>query len=235
MSSESRETRTQLNREALVETALAIGDAEGLEAISLRRVARELGVTPMALYRYVDSKEDLLSGVAERSFDEFELPDESADSDWREQMRFLGRSFRRVLVAHPMVATLYSAHPAKMISPNGAKVVEVVLGVLCRAGFSIGEAALIESECERFILGLAILEIEGAPTNCLGSDPREHARGLEATLAQVDVKDFPHLAAALPYLDQHEDPDRAFELALDLIVGGLERLLESKGEQPEPR
>jgi len=75
--------RKTLSRRAVIDAALALGDKEGVEAVSLRRLARELGVTPMALYRYVDSKEGLLAAIADRAFEEFELPAEG-EGDWRE-------------------------------------------------------------------------------------------------------------------------------------------------------
>ncbi|MGD0273818.1 MAG: TetR/AcrR family transcriptional regulator [Gaiellaceae bacterium] len=236
MATEAQSERKTLSRRTVVEAALAVGDSEGLEAISLRRLARDLGVTPMALYRYVDSKEGLLSAMIERAFEEFELPAGSED-DWREEMRALGRSFRRLLVAHPGVVALFATHPADNVSQNGARIVEVVLGVLRRAGFPPREAALIESECERFILGTVVLEMSGGPQPC-PFNPKAHAHSQEAQaqLALLPVSEFPHLHEALPYFNQCQDPDWAFEFALDLIVGGLERMLEEKrwSAEPEP-
>ncbi|MGC9974321.1 MAG: TetR/AcrR family transcriptional regulator C-terminal domain-containing protein [Gaiellaceae bacterium] len=223
---ESKE-RAPLTRRAVIEAALSVGDSEGLEAISLRRVARDLGVTPMALYRYVDSKEGLLEGIVERVFEEFELPPESED-DWREEMRALARSFRRLLVAHPAVTALFSMYPAETdsISQNGARIVEFVLSVLRRAGFPPKEAALIEGECERFILGMVVLEMTGGPQPCPFNPKATQNQG-HVSLALLPPEEFPHLLEALPYFSKYQDPEWAFEFALDLIVGGLEHLLTS--------
>jgi TetR/AcrR family tetracycline transcriptional repressor len=226
MTNEKLKERTALTRRAVIETALSIGDSEGLEAISLRRVARDLGVTPMALYRYVESKEGLLEGMIELAFEEFALPSESED-DWREEMRVLARSFRRLLVTHPAVATLFSMHPAETdsISQNGARIVEFVLSVLSRAGFPPKEAALIESECERFVLGLVVLEMTGGPQPC-PFNPKGTQNHGHVSLASLPPEEFPHLLEALPYFSKYQDPEWAFEFALDLLVGGLEHLLE---------
>lgn len=226
MANEQLKERTPLTKRAVIETALSIGDSEGLEAISLRRVARDLGVTPMALYRYIDSKEGLLEAIIERAFEEFELPPESED-DWREQMRVLARSFRRLLVTHPSVAALFSMHPAETdsISQNGARIVEYVLSVLSRAGFPPKEAALIEGECERFILGLAMLEITGGPQPCPFNPKGTQNQG-HVSFASLPPEEFPHLLEALPYFSKYQEPEWAFEFALDLLVGGLEHLLE---------
>jgi AcrR family transcriptional regulator len=229
------EERTPLTRRSVIEAALSIGDSEGLEAISLRRVARELGVTPMALYRYVDNKEALLEGIIERAFEEFELPPES-ENDWRKEMRVLARSFRRLLVTHPAVAMLFSMHPAESdsISQNGARIVEVVLSTLSRAGFPPKEAALIEGECERFILGLAMLEITCGPQPC-PFNPKATQNHGHVSLASLPPDEFPHLLEALPYFTKYQEPEWAFEFALDLLVGGLEHLLEGHSSHLDAR
>ena len=225
MATEEQTERKTLSRRAVIEAALELGDREGLEGLSLRQLARELGVTPMALYRYVESKEALLAAVAERVFEDFELPTEIED-DWREQMKALARSFRRLLVSHPTVAALFSSHSAE-VSQNGARVVEVVLGVLRRAGFPPQEAALLESECERFILGLVVLEIGGGPQLC-PFNPKAHAIEAQEKFALLPREEFPNLLESLPYFNESRDADWAFEFALDLIVGGLERMLEKQ-------
>jgi len=223
MAIEEQNGRKALSRDAVIDAALAIGDTEGIEAISLRRLARDLGVTPMALYRYVDSKEGLLGAIADRAFEEFEFPPET-ETDWREEIKALGRSFRRLLIAHPTVAALFSNKPPE-ISRNGVRVVEVVLGVLRRAGFPPQEAALVESECERFILGLVVLEIGGGPRLCPFKES-PHSHEAAATFALLPPDEFPNLLESLPYFNDCKDADWAFEFALDLIVGGLERMLE---------
>jgi AcrR family transcriptional regulator len=232
MATELQNERKTLSRRAVIEAALTIGDTEGLEALSLRRVGRELGVTPMALYRYVESKEALLAAVAERVFEEFELP-AGSDDDWRAEMRAIAHSFRNLLLAHPTVTALFSSYPAE-ISQNGARVVEVVLGVLRRAGFPPKEAALIEGECERFILGLVVLETGGGPKLCPFHAKAGHSHDAAAQLAQLPEEEFPNLLEALPYFDECRDADWAFEFALDLIVGGLEHQLEAVGSRLDP-
>ncbi|MGA9762749.1 MAG: TetR/AcrR family transcriptional regulator [Gaiellaceae bacterium] len=232
MATELDNTRKTLSRRSVIEAALTLGDKEGLEALSLRRVARELGVTPMALYRYVDSKDGLLAAVSERVFEEFELPTES-DEDWRVDLRALAHSFRRLLVTHPAITALFSAHPAE-ISPNGARVVEVTLGVLRRAGFPPQEAALIESECERFILGLVVLEMGGGPQLCPFNSKAPHSHDAVEKFASLPAEEFPYLLEALPYFNECKDADWAFEFALDLIIGGIEHQLESVLSQLEP-
>src|SRR5579871_3406121 len=97
--------RKTLNRATIVAAALARADADGLEAVSFRRLAADLGVTPMALYRYVASKDELLVGVMDAVFAKFDLPPDP-NADWRDQLRDLARTFRRLLLSHPAAAKL---------------------------------------------------------------------------------------------------------------------------------
>jgi AcrR family transcriptional regulator len=230
MTSKVEHERAPLNRRLVVDAALAIADREGLEAISIRRLGRELGVTPMALYRYVASKEELLGSIGERVFEEFELPPDKA-APWQTQLRELARSFRKLLVAHPAVAALSSAHPTEKISDNGLRVVEDTLRVLRLAGFSAQESALLETECERFVLGLVMIETGGGPPHAQEKDDAQ-ARELYASLSALPKDMFPNVVEAAAYLCKHSDPDWAFEFALDVIIGGFEKLLEREDKRP---
>jgi TetR/AcrR family tetracycline transcriptional repressor len=236
VTAEIQNARRALSRQAVLETALALGNREGLDALSVRRLARELGVTPMALYRYVESKEEMLEGIIELAFAEFELPRESRD--WRDEMRALAHSFRDLLIKHPAVTALFSMHPADSdsISANGARIVEHVLGVLRRAGFPPREAALIEGECERFILGLVMLEMNDDPQRCPFNHKASDNKG-HVIVAQLPEGEFPNLLEALPYFSKHHDHAWAFDFAVDLLVGGMEHMLEKRpweAEAPEP-
>src|SRR3712207_6706763 len=100
--------RTTLTPRAVVEGALALADSEGLEAVTIRRLAKELGVTPMALYWHFRSKGELLEGVAARIFEEVDLSVD-ASATWQEQLRALLGSLLGVLRAHPSAAILLSS------------------------------------------------------------------------------------------------------------------------------
>ena len=102
--------RNALSREIVVKRALAIADAEGLQAVTIRRVAKELGVTPMALYWHFKDKNELLGGMADLIFAEIELlGGDSKPATWREQFaQFLERT-TRTLISHPAMATLMPA------------------------------------------------------------------------------------------------------------------------------
>jgi len=132
--------RTTLTPRTVVEGALALADAEGLEAVTIRRLAEGLGVTPMALYWHFRSKDELLDGMAARIFEEVD-PSVDVSATWQEQMRALLGSMLDALRAHPSAAVLLST---RTVSSEGSlRATEVALDILGRGGFSPTEAAQI--------------------------------------------------------------------------------------------
>jgi AcrR family transcriptional regulator len=219
-SARPEQERPVLTREAVVDTALAIADREGLKALSLRRLALSFGVTPMALYHYVDGKDALLSAIADRAFSQFELPSEDV-SDWREILRTLARSYRRLLIGHPSIAAI-AAEGLDASSEAGLRVTDVLLAALQLAGFSTQEAAVLQANLERFVLGLVMLEIGGRSDNPAALE--ERSRVARARLLTLPPAEFPHVVQAAEFLCAPPDADWAFEMALDLLIGGLESL-----------
>jgi TetR/AcrR family tetracycline transcriptional repressor len=220
-SSEMPETgrrRGTLTRRAVVEAALASADAGGLKAITFRRLADTLGVTPMSLYRHVESKEALLDALADRIFEEFELPADDG-ADWREQLRELARSFRRLLIAHPAIVALHAAGSPAM-SRNQARVVELVLRALSSAGFSPQETAILEIELETFVLAHVMLEARGTPA-ASEAERTARLREVRARLLTLPPEEFPRVVEAATQMSEPPDPDWLFEVGLDLLITGF--------------
>src|ERR671910_1277651 len=139
-SRQNASNRVTLTPRAVVEGALALADAEGLEAVTIRRLAKELGVTPMALYWHFRSKDELLDGMAARIFEEVDLSVD-ASATWQEQLRALLGSMVSVLRAHPSTAILLSTRTAS--SEGSLRATEVALDILGRGGFSPTQATQI--------------------------------------------------------------------------------------------
>src|SRR5512134_389303 len=97
----ARPRREPLTRERVIEAALRIMDAEGLEAVTMRRIGRELGVEAMSLYNHVRDKDDILDGISDAVMSQFEMP--SATKDWSKDARAMAREWRRLLGLHPGV------------------------------------------------------------------------------------------------------------------------------------
>ena len=215
--------KAPLNRDAIVATALAIGDREGIEAISLRRIATALGVTPMALYRYVENKEALLDAVADLAYAEVELPDPDS-ADWWEGLASIAHSVRRVLTGHPAAAVVASRSSA---GPNTLRILERILALLRRAGFDIEDAVRVQIAFTRFTLALIALEAAQLP-ELTDEERRQKARRSQFELESLPADDYPNLIQAAPYLATPHEPERTFAQALGLLKAGIESQLRQK-------
>ena len=214
-------TRRALSTDAVVDAALQIADASGLDAVSLRRLAATFGVTPMALYRHVGDKDHLLDFMAGRLLDELDVATEEA-STWQEELRRLGDSFLALVAAHPAAPFLLSR---PFDSPGARKISVALLGILGRAGFEPRDAVQLLQALTGMLLGPVVhratyaAAAAGQGSNAPGGPPSasEAARG-DSDWPIDGLTDW----AAGP------DPDR---LVVDLWVAGVEGLAAA---QPGP-
>ncbi|MGH8962378.1 MAG: TetR/AcrR family transcriptional regulator, partial [Jatrophihabitantaceae bacterium] len=128
--------RTALSRATIVDRALALADLEGTDAITVRRLAQEFGVTPMALYWHVKNKDELLAAMGDRFFDE--IPAVPASGTWTERLRAVMASLVESLRQHP--ASAHLAGPRVLQCPPGQELAEQTLALLRAAGFSVTRA-----------------------------------------------------------------------------------------------
>lgn len=220
---ERRQRGAGLDRGKVLSAALEIADAEGLDALSFRRLAAHFGVTPMALYRYVENKDALLDGIGDLVLGELQVPDPSGLGDWREDLRAVARSFRALLLEHPAAAPIFYSRP--LFTPAALRTVEAMLGLLARAGFSPDEAVLRYQQVVRFLLSLVMLETSADPDVAV-TDRDELERVKRLTFETLPRDRYPNLVAAAAYLATSPDPAQSFESGLELIVAGLERSLD---------
>jgi AcrR family transcriptional regulator len=208
-----------------VEAALRLVDEEGLEAMSMRRLAQELGTSPSALYWHVRNKDELLQFVLDRVAGEIQLPEADPDN-WQEQLKDVGREMRRVLTSHRDIARVtFGTIP---VGPNALRVVEWVNGLLRTAGLPDRIVALVGDLAGLYVGAHAWEESLGlmSPT---GEDlpPEQVLAMLGEFWAGLPQDRFPHTLALLPYLFEG-GPDERFEFGLDVIVRGLASLAESE-------
>jgi AcrR family transcriptional regulator len=147
----------RIDRGAVLGAALAIADDAGLEAVTMAAVAEALGVTPMALYRYVANKEDLLDGVVELLLDEVEPP--APERPWDEQLATMGASLRAVARRHPTVFPLLLQLPARTAQARQTR--ERVYGALRAAGVADADLETAERIVSTLALGYAASEVSG--------------------------------------------------------------------------
>ncbi len=197
-------------RQQILDAALAVADEQGLDAVTMRTVAARVGVTAMALYPHVRSKEDLLDGLVGRLLAELSLPDPG--KPWADRLREIARSARETARRHPAVMPLLFARPA--VTPDAVRVVDAIYQALLDAGVPDGEVARVERLTSTFVLGYAISEASGRFTP---GDPRER----RALLAGADLPAHRRLAAKLEAAPSWE---AEFETALDDLTGLIENI-----------
>lgn len=211
----SRRTGAGLSRERVLQAGLELVDREGVGALTMRRLGKELGVEAMSLYGYVANKQDLLDGVLDCVYDE--MPRSIVvDGPWQERLRVTARMFREVLLRHPHAVSLVAARP--VMSEGSLGLVESALDELRRIGLDITRANQVLTVIVAFTVGHVASEV--------GDSDRPTAQEVQAFHHSLDHHRFPNVAdrAALASIDR----DAEFALGLDFIVAGVERLVGSR-------
>jgi AcrR family transcriptional regulator len=211
--------RDRLNRAKVLAAAVELADEGGVEGLTMRRLAAQLGVVPMALYKHVADKGELLDGMVDLVFAEVEVPD---DVDWRTALRARAASMRRALLRHPWaVGRMETGTPG----PANLRHHNAVMRCLRRdAGFPFRTAVHAYNLMDAYVYGFALQE-----KTLAGDIPAEAARRRDAVVDRqpsgVDgVDDYPYLAEVVAELAKTGfDFADEFEFGLDLILDGLSR------------
>jgi AcrR family transcriptional regulator len=201
-----------LTRVRIVDAGLRLAGEHGLEAVSMRRVAGDLGVQAMSLYNHIASKDALLDGMLERVLDEVELP--VAGRDWEAELRGCAVSLHSTIHRHPWACGLVMA-PAAFPSALGARAryIEAILRTLREAGFTAQQAYYAYHALDGHTVGITMWE--------LGHTVADESR-VEDARQQIAAGDYPYL---LEHAHEHEaDHQSAFAFGLDLVFDGLRRM-----------
>ena len=206
--------RTPLSHERVLRGAMVVADAGGLSGLTIRSLATQLGVKPMAVYHHVANKEAILDGIVDLVFAEFAVP--SPGHDWLEEMRRRSVSVRNVLRTHPWAIPLLQSRT----HPGAATVrhLDACIGTLREGGFSVPMTAhayaLIDSYVYGFALSEAALPINGPETVAEVAGPM---------MARIPADLFPYLAEFSAEHVMRPDYDYALEVdfGLDVVLDGL--------------
>jgi len=213
--------RTRLTREAVVDRALALADKSGLDALTIRKLATELGVTPMALYWHFRGKDELLDGLADRIWSEIDVT-RSPSAPWAEQLRGMLGSLVTVLRTHSSAAQLLirsERRPNKLNSAPQLNVVEAALELLLSAGFSPLDASAIARSALWTGITLAMSE---PGTGALDEDDRaELQRKKQVTLATLPPARYPRLVECAGPMTACDDPEEHFRFGVEMFIAGV--------------
>lgn len=206
-----------LSKQRVVVEAVRLADSEGVDGLSMRRLAGELGAGAMSLYHYVASKEELLDAMIDSVFEEIELPPEQAD--WQSAIRQRAVSARQVLARHPWAIGRMESRTSPGLANRRHH--EAVTACLRKAGFSVVMATHANWLLDSYVYGFALQEAS-LPFDTAGVFA-DMAEGVY--LPQLPPDEFPYLnesAAAL--VAAGYDPAEEFLFGLDLVLVALEPL-----------
>lgn len=217
---------TRLTKDAVVDRALELADTQGLDALTIRKLATELGVTPMALYWHFRSKEELLGGLVERVWGEIDVDVDPAAA-WPDQLRGILESLLVVLRTHPAASKLVLEFDKQ--SKTAMRPTEVTLEVLRSAGFSPEEA----SEIARTALWTGIMLVMSEPgvemLSASAEERAEHQRAKQLTYATLPQATYPRLVECAIPMTACDDPEFHYELGASIFIAGVEALAARAG------
>ena len=230
MKTEKKTRAAALTRERIVAVAVQLADADGLNGLSMRTIACELGTAPMSLYRHVANKEDLLDAMIDLVFSEADVP--SGQPDWKSEMRDRAKATRAALSRHPwangLMETRTRPGPANLSYHNA------FMGCLREAGFPFRQAVHAYNTVQSYTYGFCLQEME------LEFDTPEESAELAAAELGGDAEEYPYIAEVASEFAKSGgyDYDEEFEIALNLILDAIEVFrvgpdTSSKGQRSE--
>jgi AcrR family transcriptional regulator len=213
-------SRPRITRDQIVDVAIALADAEGLEAVSIRRVAAALETRPMGLYSHIARKDDLIDLMIDRIAGDFLL--ETIAGDWREALREIARGTRAACLRHPWVVAAIERRP--VFGPNGIRHLEQSLAAVAGLELELGLSLRILRVVDKFTLGQVIDEL--SQQEMLRRESLTEVEWQRSATGYIEgliaTGEFPQLArAGAGALFADRDPERAFETGLDWLLNGI--------------
>jgi AcrR family transcriptional regulator len=216
--------RTPLSKERVLNAALALADSDGIEALSMRRLAQELGVEAMSLYNHIANKGEILDGIVDLAAGEIELPE--TDEEWDVAVRKCAISAHDAFLRHPWECSLVMSPGSIQIGDSARlRYMEWLLRRLRKAGFSAELTYHAYHALDSHVLGFTMWQLgHSAAAKSLGSG--QDLADLAARLVdEMRATGFPYLAE---HAEQHvaaasDEEEGEFEFGLDLILDGLKR------------
>jgi len=226
-----RRGRDPITREAIVETALRLLDRDGLDELSMRRVADELDTGPASLYWHVGSKDGLLELVFDRVIGEVEMPSPEP-ARWEEQLKEVARAGRAMILRHRDIVRISIGRVP--MGPNALRVSEGLFAILRAGGVPDQLAVTAHHLLFALINGFTLDETTDLGVEVEGPLDEQAANAARDYVAALPADQFPNLLAVAEHFG-HTDSDRSFDLLIDLFVDGLAQRVRAHDETPKPK
>jgi AcrR family transcriptional regulator len=208
----------RLSRTTVAEHALKLADAEGLGAVTIRRLAQELGVTPMALYWHFKNKDELLLGLADHVLAGVQASREP-DDPWLGQLRAMVEALVDVMREHPCLPELLQLID-KQEAASFTRATNDALELLGRGGFSLEEGYWIASYLLHGAIGLVAAQ-PYCPAAMGPAEATEWRRQKRLTMEKLPADQYPHIVALARTFTDEPDVDRYYRFGIDLIMAGV--------------
>jgi DNA-binding transcriptional regulator YhcF (GntR family) len=223
-----RRAERELTRQSVVRAAIAIADADGMAELSIRRVARDLGVATMSLYRHVPGKEDLILAMIDTALGEYALPERLPDG-WRRRAELIAFLEWTVFRRHPWLGPSMSL-TRPQLSPNGLRMTEFMLGAFDGTGLTLNERMYVQIMLFTFVRGVAsALEPEAEAIRETGMTNDEWMATQERTMESlIDVHGMTRFRELIGQEDFDLDLDALFRFGLTRLLDGVEQLVVSR-------
>lgn len=207
-------SRAPVDSRRVLDRALVVADSEGIEAVSMRRLARELGVEAASLYHHVSGKDSILDGLVDLVSAEIALPPPT--DDWRQPIRQRAHHTRTVLRRHPWAVSLMASRTTP--GPATLRVLEAGIRCLREGGFSVRATAHAISAIDSYVHGFVLQEV-----NLPFRDESELAAMTGAIMDQFPAADFPHLfeMTVEHVLQPGYDHGMEFDVGLEMVLDGV--------------
>ncbi|WP_243695946.1 TetR/AcrR family transcriptional regulator C-terminal domain-containing protein [Labedella phragmitis] len=219
--------RARLNRDAVLRAGVALADDVGIDGFTMRTLATELGVVPMALYKHVANKQELLDGMVDLVWSEVIEP--RAERGWRRAMRERSVSLRDALERHRWAVGLMEAHGRP--GPENLRQHNAMMGCLRKSGFSFRTTVHVTSTLDAYVYGFALQQ-----KTLSFETPEESAEAAAATQRDIPPEAamlYPHLLEVVSELARSGyDYDEEFVVGLDLILDGVDVLRSDWRQEP---
>jgi TetR/AcrR family tetracycline transcriptional repressor len=205
----------------VAERALRLGDDEGLEAVTIRRLAQELGVTPMALYWHFKNKDELLLGIVDHALSRVRA-DRAATDPWNKQLRAMVEALVTLMREHPSLPDLMHAVD-KSEGESFIRATNDALALLTAAGFGVEEAYWVASHLLHSAIGLVHAQPD-CPANVPPENAAEWRRQKRLALESLPGDRFPMMVAFAATYSRQFDTERYYAFGIDLVMAGVEAM-----------
>ncbi|MFZ0341400.1 MAG: TetR/AcrR family transcriptional regulator [Gaiellaceae bacterium] len=229
--SSRRPGRARHSRESIAQAAIGIADAEGFEALSMRRVAKELGAGTMTLYHYVVTKDELLALVDDAIMGEIVVPDDELPDGWRDGLREIAHRTKNAFIAHPWTIDMPDSSDG---GPNSIRHFEQSLAVMAKTNLPREQCHELILLVDDYVFGYVrrFISVQAAVAGDAARIAEEHSEAIAERVQELDPEAFPYIHALFTEGDPREqltklmelglDPAR-FDRGLDLLLDGIER------------